>query len=230
MTPPQTPSSRRPSWRSANTASTLRGYFTDQGLLGCERVRPINPADGSVPREPVIEALHLTAADSFGLNRGGDPGALQIQINLPAGLCCSARWASSQGGNAGVPGGGNQDNGQILGVVKLRERIVFDYDNGAVSHDGKRSSRRQRRHRAAGDDQPGRGTRSPCSSASARPVTGRCCATSNCRSMSTRTLRQTASCPSRPHPNPKRSPCRPRGAPAQASPRPGCCGSCSPLV
>ena len=121
-----------------DTASALRGYFTDQGLLGCERVRPINPADGSVPREPVIEALHLTSADSFGLNRGElIPAPYQIQINLPAGtVAAQLSWASSQGGNAGVPGGGNQDNGQILGVVKLRERIVFDYDNGAVSHDG----------------------------------------------------------------------------------------------
>ena len=131
----------------AETANSLRGYFTDQGLLGCERVRAINPADGSIPEEVLIEALHLTAADSFGLRRGQlIPAPYQIKIHLPAGtMAAQLSWTSNQGGNAGIPGTGNEDDGEILGVVKLRQRIVFSYDNGEVSHDGQQVFETSRR-------------------------------------------------------------------------------------
>ena len=114
-----------------------------------ERVRAINPADGSIPEDVLIEALHLTAADSFGLRRGQlIPAPYQIKIHLPAGtMAAQLSWTSNQGGNAGIPGtgGGNDDDGEILGVVKLRERIVFSYDNGDVSHDGQQVFETSRR-------------------------------------------------------------------------------------
>ena len=121
------------------TANRLRDFFIDQGLLDCERTRAINPADGTIPETVVIEALHLNTADNFGLRRGEFiPAPYQIEIHLPAGTrAAQLSWTSAQGGTTGLPGGGGgQDEGEIQGVVKLRERIVFEYDNGDVSHDG----------------------------------------------------------------------------------------------
>ncbi len=128
----------------AEIETQLRQYFIDQGLIDCVRARAINPANGEIPEVPLIEALHLSATDNFGLTRGEFvPGPYQIKINLPAGTRrAQLSWQTNAGGNAGIPGmggGGGNDDGEILGIIKLREPIVFSYDNGLVSHDGQRT-------------------------------------------------------------------------------------------
>jgi hypothetical protein len=128
--------------------ATLRQHFLDQGLIDCERTVAINPTNAEIPDEPLIEALHLSSADNFGLQRGElIPAPYQIKIHLPAGTrSAQLSWSSSAGGTAGIPGmGGEGDEGEVLGVIKLRERIVFSYESGVVSHDGQRTLETARR-------------------------------------------------------------------------------------
>jgi hypothetical protein len=127
---------------SADLVAALRQHFLDQGLIDCERSVAINPSTGEIPEEPLIEALHLSSADSFGLQRGEFiPAPYQIKIHLPAGTrSAQLSWSTGAGGTAGIPGmGGGGDEGEVLGVIKLRERIVFNYEDGVVSHDGQRT-------------------------------------------------------------------------------------------
>jgi hypothetical protein len=122
-------------------AAELSAYLSDQGMLGCERVVALNSAAGEVPEGPVLEALHLSSADSFGLRRGEFiPAPFQLKIHLPAGTrSAQLKWNSAAAGDAAIPGAGDGgDEGEILGVIKLREAIQFEYDSGAVSHNGQR--------------------------------------------------------------------------------------------
>jgi hypothetical protein len=122
-------------------AAELSAYLSDQGMLDCERVVALNSAAGEIPEGPLLEALHLSSADNFGLNRGEFiPAPFQFKINLPAGTrSAQLKWNTAAAGNAAIPGsGGGGDEGEILGVIKLRQAIEFEYESGAVNHDGQR--------------------------------------------------------------------------------------------
>jgi hypothetical protein len=137
----------------ADAAEALHSHLTTQGMLACERLRPLNTEAAEIPQNPIIERLHLSAADSFGLRRGTFvPAPYQLLIHLPAGTrSAQLAWTEKSGGQAGgIPGGGeNTDDGAIEAVVRLNERITFTYQGGETSHDGQATYEAHRRGTSA---------------------------------------------------------------------------------